>query len=324
MLHAIDEPAAAGPSCAGAKRCRMGQEIVGGVVRFGDADRQHASRVFGEPGQNALALLLIQRLLHDLGDFQGLRHDHRHAQIAPAQFLDHHGGGQRIGAEATPFFLEVMVRMPTSWAFSTSSEKLFRIGIGAIGSPRPDLVFHSARRFQYCALVLVHYENRSIAVRLPSRCSRIGPVLRQRPRSLRRFRITRVVHILIRHSIHQHLDFAGCRLATGVDRPLRPLIQCMRRLATNRGNRMNRRDTVLVLLQPAQPAHRRRAARKLPRIGVLSLASFSSGAGIETLRRACETWSRRGTQHRVEPRSAEGRVERSPSLPCSWWRATWT
>ena len=81
---------------------------------------------------------------------------------------------------------------------------------------------------------------------------------------------------------------------------------------------MNRRDTVLVLLA-AGAAPRIAVAqqtRKLPRIGVLSLASFSSrGAGIETLRSSLRDLGHvEGRSIEFESRSAEGRVERLPEL----------
>jgi hypothetical protein len=73
------------------------------VVGLCDADGEHAAPIPGEPRQHSRALRLVQRLLHDLGDLERLGEDHRHPEVAPAQLLDDHGRGERIGAEAAVF-----------------------------------------------------------------------------------------------------------------------------------------------------------------------------------------------------------------------------
>src|SRR3972149_905148 len=80
---------------------------------------------------------------------------------------------------------------------------------------------------------------------------------------------------------------------------------------------MNRRDSVLALLALGTPrVALAQQVRKIPRIGVLSLASFSSrSAGVETLRSSLRDLGYvEGRTIEVELRSAEGRVERLPEL----------
>ena len=80
---------------------------------------------------------------------------------------------------------------------------------------------------------------------------------------------------------------------------------------------MNRRDSVLALLVLGAPRIAlAQQARKIPRIGVLSLASPSSTtAGIEALRSSLRNLGYvEGRTIEVEYRSADGRVERLPEL----------
>jgi len=80
---------------------------------------------------------------------------------------------------------------------------------------------------------------------------------------------------------------------------------------------MNRRDAVFALLALGAPRIAlAQQARKIPRIGVLSLASPSStSAGIEALRSSLRNLGYvEGRTIEVEYRSAEGRVERLPEL----------
>ena len=80
---------------------------------------------------------------------------------------------------------------------------------------------------------------------------------------------------------------------------------------------MNRRDSVLALLVLGAPRIAlAQQARKIPRIGVLSLASPSSTtAGIEALRSSLRNLGYvEGRTIEVEYRSADGRVEHLPEL----------
>ena len=58
------------------------------------------------PGRTRACCSALKRLLHDLRDLEGLREDDRHADVAVCQFLDHHRGGQRVGAKTAPFLGE--------------------------------------------------------------------------------------------------------------------------------------------------------------------------------------------------------------------------
>ena len=148
---------------AGAERRRIGQQIIGGVVRLGNADRQHAARICGEVRQHPRLLLFVERVLHDLRDLQRLRDDHRDAEVALAQLLDDHGGRQRIRAEAAPFLGERhgadagVVRLLDD----LPGKARLRILLGVErGRARPDLFVDEALDgLEDEALILVHDED---------------------------------------------------------------------------------------------------------------------------------------------------------------------
>lgn len=106
MLHAVDDPTAVGFLPGGTKRRWIRQKIIRSIVRLGNTDRQHSAGIVGERRQHARLLFCVERLLHDLRYFQRLRHDHRNADVAPAQLFDHHRRRQRIRSETAPFLAE--------------------------------------------------------------------------------------------------------------------------------------------------------------------------------------------------------------------------
>lgn len=163
MLGAVHDPAAAGAVGGGSERYRDIEVFVGAVARFRHADGEQAARIARKPWQDAGLLLLSERLLHDLGDLEGLGEHDGYAHIGGGQFFHHHRGGHGIRAKTAPPLGEghgaqaQLVRLLHDLPRKTQLG--IRVGIEC-GSTGFDLVLVEARHcLQDGALILIDGEH---------------------------------------------------------------------------------------------------------------------------------------------------------------------